>query len=316
MNTVSEIADYLKNHDNYYIIVHKNPDGDCLGSAKALCLALRTLGKSAAVCLPNPVSMRLEFFWDSALEARDFACDTVVCVDVASFGQMGDLYEGIYKSAPYTLCIDHHGTNDGYADMNLINADSAATGELIYALIRAMDCDMTEEMANALLIAISEDTGCFQYSNTSAATHRIASALYEIIPNPEPIMRALYATHTRAEMITLQTVMPTMEFYLGGKVCAIYADAQKLKSLGADGSGIDAWVSLPRSVEGVEVALIFKILSENEIKLSMRSNDYIDVSALAAKFGGGGHARAAGVTFFENIDSARAKILSELEKLV
>lgn len=316
MNTVLEIADYLKNHDNFYIIVHKNPDGDCLGSAKALCLALKSMGKAAALCLPNPVSPRLSFFWDSKLEARDFACDTAVCVDVASFGQMGDLYDEIYKSAPFSLCIDHHGTNDGYADLNLIDGKRAAAAELIYSLIKELGCDINAEMAEALLIAISEDTGCFRYSNTSSFTHSIAAALYEIIPNPEPIMRALYSTHTKSEMIALQAVMPSMEFYLGGRVCAIYADIEKLAALGADGSGIDAWVGLPRSVEGVEVALIFKIHGENELKLSLRSNDFVDVSAVAAKFGGGGHARAAGVTFFESVESARDKILSELEKLV
>ncbi len=316
MNTALEIAKYISNHDNFYIIVHKNPDGDCLGSAKALCLALKNMGKSAAVCLPNPLPARLEFFWNPALEARDFACDTALFVDVASFGQMGALYDEIYKSAPHSVCIDHHGTNSGYADLNYIDGKSAAAGELVYEVIRELGCGLNAEMAEALLIAISEDTGCFQYSNTSPKTHRIASELYEIIPNPEPLMRALYSTHTMGEMLALQAIMPSMEFHLGGKVCMVTADIRKLNAMGVEASNVDAWLGLPRSVEGVEAALIFKIHSDNELKLSLRSNDYVDVSALAAKFGGGGHARAAGVTFNEGIESAKAKVLAELKKLV
>lgn len=316
MNTVSEIARYLKGHDNFYIIVHKNPDGDCLGSAKALCLALRAMGKSAAVCLPNMAPSRLGFFWDEGLETKDFACETALCVDVASFGQMGGLYEEIYKSAPHSVCIDHHGTNEGYADMNLIDGKSAAAGEIVYDIIAELGCGMDAEIAEALLIAICEDTGCFQYSNTSSVTHAIASELYKFIPNPEPLMRALYGTHSKGEITALRAIIPSMEFYFGGKVCVITADIRELKSMGLEGSEVDAWLPLPRSVEGVEVALIFKIHSENELKLSLRSNDYVDVSMLASKFGGGGHIRASGVTFTEGIESAKAKVLSELEKLV
>ncbi|MBR3933661.1 MAG: bifunctional oligoribonuclease/PAP phosphatase NrnA [Clostridia bacterium] len=316
MNLAKQIADYLLKNNNYYILVHKNPDGDCLGSASALCLALRSLGKNAKVVLPNQPSPRLMFMWDDALEIGEFPCDTAICTDVASFGQMGELYETVFKNAPHSVCIDHHGTNDGYANINYIDALSAATGEIILKIIEAMDVELTVSMAKSLLVSVADDTGSFQYSNTTVHTHLTAARLYEVIPDPEPVMRALYGTHTFEEVEVLKAVIPTMEYHFGGSVCMMFADIEKIKALGADPSNIDAWVGLPRSVKGVEVAAVFKIHSNSEVKVSFRSNDYIDVAKLAAKFGGGGHMRAAGATFFESVESAKEKILNELKKLV
>ena len=316
MNSLKEIADYLKNNNNYYIIVHKNPDGDCLGSAKALSLALKNLGKNAKVLLPNSASPRHEFMWSTQLEDGDFPCENAVCVDVASIGQMGELYETSFQKSPSSVCIDHHGTNSGYAHLNFVDAKSAATGEIIFELLELMNISISIPIAEALLVAIADDTGCFQYSNTSSKTHKIVSCLYEIIPNPEPIMRSLYGTHTLGEIEVLKLVAPSLEYHLDGRVCFMFADLEKVKTIGADPSNVDAWVGLPRSVKGIEVAAVFKIHSSSEVKVSFRSNDYVDVSALAAKFGGGGHVRAAGATFFESVMSAKEKILNELKKLV
>ncbi len=316
MYDAKSIADYLVSNDNYHIIVHKNPDGDCLGSAKALCLALRQMGRKAKVLLPNEVSGRLSFMWDTSLEDGDFPCDTAVCVDVASFGQMGSLYESAFLPAPKTLCIDHHGTNEGYAHVNLVDGGSAATGEIIYDILCSMDVSITREIATAILVAVADDTGSFQYSNTTAKTHLVASELYKIIPDPEPVMRALYGTHTLGEIEVLKAIIPSMEYHMDGKVCIITADTRQITAMGFEPSSVDAWVGLPRSVKGVEVAVIIKIHSENEVKLSFRSNDYVDVSALAAKFGGGGHVRAAGATFFESAESVKEEILKEIEKVI
>lgn len=315
MNT-AKIAEYLKQNNNYHIIVHKNPDGDCLGSAKALCLCLRQMGKNAKIILPGEVSNRLSFMWDKSLCEGDFHGETVIAVDVASFGQMGDLYETVFKNSRNTICIDHHGTNTGYAEINLIDAQSAATGEIIFDIISCMNAQITDQIAESLLISIADDTGSFQYSNTTSRTHKIISELYKVISNAEPIMRRLYGTHSQGEIAALKIIIPTVQYHLGGKVCTMCADIKEIESAGAESSNVDAWVGLPRSVMGVEVGMMIKILGENEVKVSLRSNDYVDVAALAALFGGGGHKRAAGVTFFESAESAKEKILKELEKLV
>ena len=316
MNTLKEIALYLKQNNNYAIIVHKNPDGDCLGCAKALCLALKNMGKNAKIVLPNPQSLRHDFFWDKSLEDGDFSPECAVCVDVASISQMGSAYESHFQKISSSVCIDHHGTNQGFADLNYVDAKSAACGEIICELLGEMGEELTRPIAEALLVAIADDTGSFQYSNTTAKTHFIVCGLYKVIPNPEPIMRALYGTHTKSEIDVLKEIIPTLEYHFDGKVCFMFASLEMIKKIGADPSNVDAWVGIPRSVKGVEVAAVFKIHSENEVKVSFRSNDYVDVSALASKFGGGGHIRAAGATFFENAESAKEKILKELEKVI
>lgn len=316
MNSLAEIALYLKENNNFAIIVHKNPDGDCLGCAKALCLALKNIGKNAKIVLPNPQSPRHDFFWDKSLEEGGFNPECAVCVDVASISQMGTAYESYFKKIPASVCIDHHGTNEGFADLNYVDAKSGACGEIICELLKELDTELTVPIAEALLVAIADDTGSFQYSNTSAKTHFIVCELYKVIPNPEPIMRALYGTHTRQEIDVLREIIPSIEYHFEGKVCFMFADLDRIKKIGADPSNVDAWLGLPRSVRDVEVAAVFKIHSENEVKISFRSNDYVDVSYLASKFGGGGHVRASGATFFESAESAKEKILKELEKLV
>ncbi len=316
MNKLKEIALYLKENNNYAIITHKNPDGDCLGCAKALCLALKNMGKEAYIVLPSPNSPRHDFMWDNSLEEKSFAPQCALCVDVASISQMGNSFEETFQKLSKSVCIDHHGTNEGFADLNYIDSKSAACGEIIYELLKVMGTEITEEIAKALLVAIADDTGSFQYSNTSAKTHEIVSQLYKIISNPEPIMRALYGTHTKQELDTLKEIIPSIEYFLDGKVCFMTANLDRIIKIGADPSNVDAWLGLPRSAKGVEVAAVFKIHSQNEVKVSFRSNDYVDVSALASKFGGGGHVRAAGATFFEGVDSAKEKILKELKKLV
>lgn len=316
MNTLNEIALYLKQNNNYAIITHKNPDGDCLGCAKALCLALKSMGKNAKIILPNPQSPRHDFFWDANLENGDFNPECAVCVDVASISQMGPAYESHFQKIPASVCIDHHGTNAGFADLNYVDAKSAACGEIIFELLKELGVELNCSIAEALLVAIADDTGSFQYSNTTAKTHHTVSELYKIIPNPEPIMRALYGTHTKSEIDVLKEIIPSIEYHFDGKVCFMFADLVRIKEIGADPSNVDAWVGLPRSVKGVEVAAVFKIHSENEVKVSFRSNDYVDVSELASKFGGGGHVRAAGATFFESAQSAKEKILKELEKVM
>lgn len=316
MNTMQETADYIKSHDNFIIIGHKNPDGDCVGSCSALCLALRSCGKNAAVVYPSPVPKRLEFIWDAEFAKKNFDAECAISVDVASYDMMNDLYEDIYKKTKFRVCIDHHGTNDGFGDINYVNASSAAAGEIVFSLIRCMNININKKIAECLLVSIADDTGGFRYSNTTAITHRIIADIYETDINADKIMKRLFGTNTREEMDILKIFTSHMEYHFGGKVCISYMTSHEVAKCNAEMNQVDAWVGLPRTVEGVEACAVFKIYSENEVKVSLRSNDYADVSVVAALFGGGGHARAAGVTMYETYESAKKKILSALEKLV
>lgn len=316
MQTVNEIVQYLKEHNNYVIIPHRSPDGDCLGSSSALVLALRLMGKNARISLPSPVTKRLDFIWDESYESGDFECETAVSVDVASDYMMLDLFENIYQKADFRMCIDHHATNNGFGDMNLVDSGAAATGEIIYRIISGLGIEINKEIAERIFVAIADDTGGFQYSNTTAYTHSIVAELYKYNINSDDIMRSLFATHTMSELNLLKFVTARMEYHFGGKLCLSYVDSEALEISGAEMSEADAWISFTRSGEGVEVGLMFKILSPEEVRVSLRSNSYVDVSAVAGKFGGGGHVRAAGVTFYNGYEDAKYKLLNEIEKLV
>lgn len=316
MHSIEQTAQFLKSNDNYIIIPHRSPDGDCLGSSSALLLALRSLGKNARVALPSPVTERLSFIWDKSYEQGDFVPEIAIAVDVADTYMMLELYDEIFAAAKSTVCIDHHGTNPGYADISCVDPTAAAAGELVCEIIEHMGVPLTSDIAERLYVSIADDTGGFQYSNTTDRTHRIAARLFNAGINSADIMRALFATHTKAELELLKFVTARMEYHHGGKVCSSWVDSYALASSGAEMSNADAWIGLTRSGNGVEVGLMFKLIGENETRVSLRSNSYVDVSQLAKKFGGGGHVRAAGVTFNESFETAKSKLLAELEKLV
>jgi len=316
MNKLTEIADYLKENNNYAILPHKNPDGDCLGSSTALFLALKSIGKNVRIVLPSPVNERLSFLWDDSFSEGNFEVETVICIDVASFGMMGDMYEQIFTSAPARICIDHHGTNEGYAGLNYVDSSSAATGEIIFDLICLMGLKFDSDIAQRLLVAIADDTGCFQYSNTTFRTHEVASELYKHDIDSRSIMNRLYNFHKKSEIEILKILLRNIEYYCGGKVCMTHITHEDVVTCGGDFSQADAWISLMRSAENVEVGMLFKVHSESEVKVSLRSNEYVDVAEVAHTFGGGGHVRAAGVTFSENWNDAKSKLIKKLEKLV
>jgi len=316
MNTIQQTANFLADHDNFIIIPHRSPDGDCIGSSASLLLALRSLGKKAKIALPSPITERLMFIWDESYENGDFSPETVIAVDVADPQMMLGLYDEFFASAKHTVCIDHHGTNSGYADVNCILSDAAAAGEIVFQIIEELGVCIDKKIAERIFVAISDDTGGFQYSNTTDNTHRIAAKLYKSGINSSEIMRLLFDTHTKCEMELLKYVTSRMQYHLDGKVCTTWIDDVALKACNAQMHNADAWIGLTRSSDGVEVGIMFKLITDKEVRVSLRSNKYVDVSAVARKFGGGGHVRASGVTFYDGMEDAREKLLDELAKLV
>ncbi len=316
MNIIEQTAQFLAEHDNFIIVPHRSPDGDCTGSSSALLLALRKIGKKAKIALPSPMTERLLFIWDESYEKGDFVPEVAVAVDVADPQMMLGLYEDVFTKAKSTVCIDHHGTNKGYADINCVKPDAAAAGEIVFSIIEELGVCIEKDIAERIFVAISDDTGGFQYSNTTDTTHRIAAKLYKTGINSADIMKLLFDTHTKSEMELLKFVTSRMQYHLGGKVCTTWVDDEALKASNAQMHNADAWIGLTRSSDGVEVGIMFKLISDKEIRVSLRSNKYVDVSSLARKFGGGGHVRASGVTFYEGYEDAKEKLLKELEKLV
>lgn len=316
MNSLKEVCTFLKENDNYTIIVHRSPDGDAIGSSSALCMMLRNMGKNAKVLLPTPVNKRLEPFWDKDLESGDFNTDTVITLDVADTYMMLEYYEDVFLKADNTLNLDHHATNPLFAKLNYVDSKSSASGEVVYDILCELKSTLTKEIATSLFVAISDDTGAFMYSNTTSKTHNIISKLYEEIQNGDEILKNLFSTYEKEEISLLKCVLNNMSYHFDSKVCISYVTQSDLQTTGADISQTDAWISLLRETKGVEVGVMFKQVSDNVTRVSLRSNSYVDVSKVAKTFGGGGHVRASGVTFENDLEYSINAILQEVKKLV
>jgi len=319
MRDISQIAEQLKNADTIALAVHKNPDSDCIGSASALLVALKNMGKTVYMYVDGNVPERLAFLTekDFFCERTDISYDVCVAVDVASEELMGSVKEDVFTKAKVTCCIDHHGTNPGYADYNFVDGSAAAAGELVYFFIKDYLCmEVTKAIATRLYAAIASDTGSFQYSNTTPRTHIIASELMAKGIDAPFVMRTLFEMKTKEQLELKAEVTSNLRFYENGKICVALVDSNLLSKYKMAFEEADDIAGLPRSIIGVEVGVYIKVKGEKECKISLRSNEYIDVASLARTFGGGGHLRAAGLTIYEDAKTAEKLVVEAIGKVL
>lgn len=308
-NQLNAVSDIIKKYNSFLLIPHKNPDGDCIGSVSALAEAINAMGKEAKIAVPGKIPERLEFLWNDKYKYTGQQYDVCITVDVAALYMIDDLKEKLFDKSNLTVCIDHHTTNSGFADFNCIDGNAAAAGEIVYKLIhKHLNADCNAFCNECLYAAIVSDTGSFQYSNTTEETHLIAADLLKSGINSQRIMRLLFENKKIESLKFMSEIIQNMEFFFDGKLCITFIDKNSLNKYGLTFEAVDEYSSLPRSVKGVEVGVLLKIYSENEIKISLRSNEYADVSAIAAKLGGGGHIRAAGATVNMNLNDAKKRL--------
>ena len=289
--TRNECAQFLLHHDNFCILTHTRPDGDTIGSATALCVALRQLGKNAYVLENEEASPFLERCLLGLTVKEPGENDTLVCVDVASPHLLPGAHQ---KYLPrLALRIDHHFSAVSFTVEELVDSTSAACGEIIYDLITAMGAEMTKEIAWRLYIAISTDTGCFRYSNTTAHTYRVAAACADTGADLYPITQELFDTTSISELKLQNWIVEHAQFLCGGKaaVCAIPKSMEDNVSK-EDLEGISGFL---RSIEGVKISATLREI-EGSSKVSIRAVPGFDASEVARQFGGGGHKGAAGAT--------------------
>lgn len=290
--TEQQTAAWLKERDNFLVLTHVRPDGDTLGCATALCLALQSMGKTAYT-LPNPgLTPTYDGYLDFQWAPEGYEPEHVVAVDIATeeLFPEGEQQKYIGKSE---LCIDHHPSNTHYAGALCLDAGAAACGEVIYRLCRRWDV-MSEPIARALYIAISTDCGCFVYSNTTPETHRIAAELMEVV-DVKPLNKHFFQTKSRKRLQVEAMLMASEEFFENGEICIgklSLADKANIQASEQDCEEIAAFAA---QIEGVKCAATMKELSQDEWKISLRTDaQKYNANHICALLGGGGHPAAAG----------------------
>lgn len=302
---------FLKKYHRFLLIGHVHPDGDDIGSICALHNVLCNMGKEADMLIGDEVPERLAFIPTAKKILREIPegkeYDAMIFTDLANIERGGDFD---FPKVP-SLCIDHHVSNAHYTDCLYLQAEYAATAEMLAEIFFDYSLPMDEDAKNALYLGMGTDSGFFKFECTSAHTLHMASRLVAAGAKPAWIANHLDVT-TKTGMEVYRRVLDTLHYAAGGKIGLAAMDA---KSMELDGENSDYYVSIPRRVEGVELGVLFKADSEDVTRLSLRSREYIDVAALAAHFGGGGHVRAAGCTIRLPLAEAEAAFLAEAEKL-
>ena len=305
MNTVDieAAAALLRAAEDILIITHIRPDGDTAGSGCALCLGLRALGKTAYLAANPPSMARYEPYMTPWFAPDGFAPRFVAAVDTPGPGQFPTGWESF--AARTDLAIDHHGTNSGYARSTCLEADSAATGEIVYLLLKELGVALTAPMAEALYVALATDTNGFRTPGTTARTLTIAGALRRADFDAAGLTKRLFETKTPARLRLEAALYGGMRFPLPG-VCVMTLDGATVAESGAEEDDMDKLSLLTTVPEGTWAGLLLRQLSDGTWKVSLRTDGSIHAGQVLGVLGGGGHADAAGAV----TDMAPEKIIS------
>ena len=312
MLTVSETAALLRTFDNVLILTHIRPDGDTVGCAAGLCAALRQLGKTAYL-LPNPGFTDTTRPVAEAYQApADFQPDYVVSTDIATVGLFPD------NALPYQdrvdLAIDHHPSFEHFGKDNIVRPEAAACGELMYDIVRELG-DITPEIALPLYVAVSTDTGCFAYGNTTPETHLVAAALMQTGIDFKTVNKVFFRTKTRTRMQLEAAMLDAAEFYDRERVVILSVPQSLMERFHATESDAEDLSALGGQIQGTDCAVTMRELRPDVWKMSVRTGSRINATQVCALLGGGGHAAAAGCTVEAPWAESKQQILDAIAQV-
>lgn len=313
---------FIREGDDFLVVSHVQPDGDAVSSVLATGQLLGMLGKRCTMAIADRIPGRLAYLPDSHLiqvaaegEPPARLYDRVIAVDCADYSRIGSA-DRWFAADARILNIDHHPTNDGYGDVCLIDTEAAATAEILYALISAMDVTWTKALADCIYTGILTDTGGFRYSNTTPATFKIASEMLEYGTEGHQLADMLLEKMAHAHVLLLQRALGTLSFAADERISWVKVTLRDMAETHATNEDLEGLVNYPRNIEGVEVGLLFKEVEPGKVKVSLRSAGNVDVAAFAKSWGGGGHVRAAGLTVHQPLAEAETRIIASLTELM
>ncbi len=307
---------------SFLLATHIFPDGDAVGSELALAGVLRKLGKKVLIVNEHAVPKACRFLdprdaakvYAPCLDRRIGACDAAFVVDVGSLERLGRVGAAVERSGMPTVCIDHHKTNDRFATVNVVDTSVASTGELIHNLADALGVSITPTVATCLFAATATDTGWFRFANTTPRALRLAAELVELGARPDRVYEAVHETLRWERMELMKRVLGTLRSECDGRIAHFCATRRMLRAARASEEDTDGLVDLPRVLHGVQLIMFFRE-SDGKIKVNLRSKRGPPVDQLARKYGGGGHARAAGIVMQGPLAAAMRGILADARQL-
>lgn len=311
--SVSETAEKLKTLDHVLILTHIRPDGDTVGCAAALCAALRKTGKTAYLLPNSELTDHSKPYFKPYEAPAGFSPEAVVSVDIATTGLLPE------NAAPYAgridLAIDHHPSFEFFGKDCIVRSKAAACGELLYDILARL-CSITPDIALPLYVAVSTDTGCFQYSNTTADTHRVAAALMETGIDYRSVNKTFFRTKSRKRLELEADMLSHMEFFDRGRVVILSVPVSLMGRVGASESDAEDLSSLGGQIEGVDCAVTMRELRKDVWKMSVRTGSRVNATKVCQLLGGGGHAAAAGCTVEAPLAEAKRRILDAVAQMV
>ena len=311
--TRAETARWFLDRDRFCILTHRRPDGDTTGCAAALCLGLRKLGKTAYILENREVTQKYAHLHQGLTQPAAGMGDTIVSVDVASPNMLPGVFAEL--ESRIALRIDHHYSATSFTPDELVDHTAGACGEIIYDLLLEMGCTMDKTIAEAVYTAVSTDTGCFRYANTTAHSLAVASACYAAGGDLFSINQAIFDTNTFAKLKLQSWMVEHMRFLADGRIAICPLPKAVEEAIGVTEDDMENISGFPRSIEGVKIAATLRETGDGLVKVSVRAVPGYDASAICAQFGGGGHKGAAGANIalpLEEAAQAVANVMPEI----
>jgi bifunctional oligoribonuclease and PAP phosphatase NrnA len=316
---LEKIISVFNTSENIAILPHISADGDAIGSSLALAQALVKLNRKAVVFLEESIPAVYNFLPGCEL-AKVFTTDNtrfdaVVALDTGDIGRLGDRKE-IFEDGKITINIDHHNTNSEFAFYNYVSTGSSAVGEIIYQLIKMMGLEIDSDMSTCLYVAIATDSGGFRFSNTTKLTHLIISDLISKGISVAEVSQKIFDSTSFEKVKLMGAAADSLELVEKGKIAIITITNDVLKKSGAKEEDCDGIINMGRNIRGVEVAVMLRQWDNGEIKVNLRSNSNLDVSAIASMYNGGGHKKAAGYITKGSLDDVKNKLLKDIKEVL
>ncbi|MBR5868167.1 MAG: DHH family phosphoesterase [Clostridia bacterium] len=305
-------ADFLREHDNFLLLTHARPDGDTIGSAYALCLGLRAIGKQAGLLYNPAVGKLFAPYMEAALADFDLSRATVVTVDIA------DSTLFFPEAEPYkdkvALVIDHHKSNRVNCSLKAIDEGAAAACELVREILELLPCDLSPAMAEGIYMGLMTDSGCFRFSNVRQKTQLYAADAIAAGADAFTLARCHFIKKSRAKMALESTVFSNVRSFHNGQILLLTLPRSLAESLGAREEDVNGLASMTTAAEGCEIGIFCREMADGSIKASVRTDLFADAALLCSAFGGGGHAKAAGCTLNLPMEEAAELLVKEAEK--